>query len=302
MRCADGVRLHIEEHGPTGAGGPPAGGADAATVVLVHGWLMAVPCWHRQLADLPRRLDGREVRLLAYDHRGHGRSAPTPSALATVPQLADDLAALLADRAPRGPLVLVGHSMGGMTLMSLAERHPRLLADRVAGVVLMSTSPGRLHEATFRLGRTSSRAVHRLLPRALDLQQSAARRGLDPVPSGLVRTVVRRTAFGRGAHPDDVALVARLVDDTSAAAAAAFYRALGRHEGRPGLRALARVPTLVMTGDADGLCPTAHSDAMAGALPAGQLAVYRGAGHMLMLERADEVTDRIAAFTGSVLR
>ncbi|MFC7660023.1 alpha/beta fold hydrolase [Pseudonocardia benzenivorans] len=117
--AADGTPLHIEESGP----------ADAdVTVVMAHGWTLDSRTWE----PVARRLDAH-ARVLRYDHRGHGRSAPVDPSTMTIDQLADDMAAVVADRAPTGPLVLAGHSMGGMTIMALAERHPSLVADRVAG-------------------------------------------------------------------------------------------------------------------------------------------------------------------------
>jgi pimeloyl-ACP methyl ester carboxylesterase/NAD(P)-dependent dehydrogenase (short-subunit alcohol dehydrogenase family) len=275
--AADGVPLHVEEHGPADAG---------TTVVLVHGWLMATHCWHRQVPALA----AAGARVLAYDHRGHGASGATPPERATIDQLADDLAAVVDARAPQGRLVLVGHSMGGMTLMALAERHPHLLASRDVEVVLMSTTAGRVSEASFCVPAAVSPLVHRALPAQLAAQAAAERRGRDLVPAPVLRGIVRRSAFGRRPRREDVALVADLVAATPADAAAAFHRALAAHRRHPGLDALRDVPVTLLTGVRDGLCPTAHTHEIAAVLPHARLHTYPDAGHMLMLERAGDVT------------
>ncbi|MGH8868038.1 MAG: SDR family NAD(P)-dependent oxidoreductase [Actinomycetes bacterium] len=286
VAAADGLPLHVEEYGP----------ADApVTVVLVHGWQMSARCWHRQVPGLVA--DG--FRVLAYDHRGHGRSSATEPASATIDQLADDLAAVLEARVPTGPLVLAGHSMGGMTLMALAERHPRLLAERVAGLALVSTSPARLDESTFGLPQPFPALVHRTMPLVLQREQHAARRGHRFLPPAARRGMVRLSAFGRHPRPDDVALVTDLVMSTSPDAAAYFHRELGVHDRDHALASMRGVRTVLMTGTRDGLCPTAHTRAMAEALPEASLHVYRDAGHMLMLERAGDVTRVLRALAAS---
>ncbi|HSU09993.1 MAG TPA: alpha/beta fold hydrolase, partial [Pseudonocardia sp.] len=129
----DGVRLSCEEIEP-----PPGVPADL-TVVLVHGFALDRRTWHFQrrfLADLAEPV----VRQVIYDQRSHGRSERAPRSSCTIDQLGHDLAAVLRALAPDGPLVLVGHSMGGMTIMALAEQQPEFFAERVLGVAFLATS------------------------------------------------------------------------------------------------------------------------------------------------------------------
>ncbi|WP_425458456.1 alpha/beta fold hydrolase, partial [Amycolatopsis rhizosphaerae] len=122
----DGTALHVRATGPEDA---------PVTLVLAHAWTQDHTEWDPVLPLLPP-----QARVLRYDHRGHGGSAPARPGTATVAQLADDLAELIAERVPSGRVVLAGHSMGGMTVMALAERHPELVRLRVAGVALIATS------------------------------------------------------------------------------------------------------------------------------------------------------------------
>jgi len=101
------------------------------------------------------------VRVLRYDHRGHGGSAASPRGTANIDQLGDDLAALLRERVPTGKIVLVGHSIGGMSIMALAERHPELVAERVSGVAFVATSSGGLGNLTLGLPKPLATVVMR---------------------------------------------------------------------------------------------------------------------------------------------
>src|SRR3954469_2137799 len=128
MILSDGVGLHVRTSGP----------ADAPlTVVLLHGWCLNWRIWHHQIAAL--EASGR-VQVIAYDARGHGRSGATHLRSATLAQLGEDLAEILHRYAPTGPVVLVGHSLGGMSIMEYAGAHPTEFAARVRGLLLISTS------------------------------------------------------------------------------------------------------------------------------------------------------------------
>ena len=128
----DGVRLNVEVHESTDPG-------TALTILFVHGFTLNQDAWHfqrRYLRDLGR--------LVCYDIRSHGRSGPGPREHATIEQLARDLKRVLDAAVPPGPVVLVGHSLGGMVVMGLADAYPELFGDRIIGVALIATSPGRL--------------------------------------------------------------------------------------------------------------------------------------------------------------
>src|SRR6266481_1967736 len=123
----DGVRLHAEVFGPEDA---------PVTIVFCHGYTLSQEIWHYQQRDL-----ADDYRLVLWDQRSHGRSGRSDPARASIDQLGADLAAVLAATVPAGqPVVLVGHSMGGMTIMALAAQPPILFGSQVVGVVLISTA------------------------------------------------------------------------------------------------------------------------------------------------------------------
>ncbi|MEW2377488.1 alpha/beta hydrolase [Micromonospora sp. NPDC047812] len=288
LRLPDDVRLHVEATGP----------ADAeVTVVLLHGWTLDGRAWHRQLADLRRRF-GDAVRVVTYDARGHGRSSCMALPTATVAQLGDDLAAVLDEVAPTGRVVLVGHSMGGMTIMEYAHRHPEHFAARTAGLVFVSTTAeGHTHTAyglspriarLIRLAETTGAGV-------------LARCGAWRPPRALLRALrpsIRWMLFGDRCDPHDIRLVTSAVARATLRSIGGFRASIGAQHRLDTLAGLAHLPAAALVGDRDRLTPPPCAESIAGALPATELTVCPGAGHMLMMERPDEVN----AALGGVLR
>lgn len=283
----DGVPLHAQVHGPEDA---------AATVVLAHGYELSHVLWDRQVAALTAARP--DLRVVAYDQRGHGRSGRTAAVRATLGQLGRDLRTVLDELAPTGPVVLAGHSMGGMTLMALAEQLPELFGARVVGVALVSTSPGRLHEVTYGLPKAIATLGQKSLPwfNELARRQEEAGRG-KPARPGIVRLL-----FGRQPRPDDVRRTLAVMASCPAATVADFHLTFTEHDRVEALAALAEVPVLVLCGSRDRLCPPDHSRAIAAALPHAQLEVYAEAGHMLQLERHEEVSRRLVELAGVLAR
>lgn len=277
---SDGCALHFGISGP----------ADAElTLVLVHGWTQDHRTWDGVVARL-----GAGVRTLRYDLRGHGGSAPALDGTATIPRLADDLAELIADRAPRGPLVLAGHSMGGMTVMALAERHPELVERRVAGVAFVATSSGQMDRITLGLpgmaGQLSAR-FERRLAKAL-----AHRKGDRlPLSPAMVRSGARFLVFGDRPRRADVQTVADQLLCAHPASLGEFQDAISTHDRKVALATLRGTPAVVLAGEKDRLCPLPHAKVIADELPDAEFVRYPGAGHMLPQERAGEVAVRIGA-------
>ena len=199
--ASDGVPLHVEvdEYVSSGEAGRRRAGKSAApplTVVFVHGYALNLDCWHFQRSGY-RGL----VRTVYYDQRSHGRSGKSSLGHATIEQLGHDLKQVLDEVVPDGPLVLVGHSMGGMTIVALAELHPELFGDRVVGVGLISTTAGGLDPSRIVLpmlplsigGGLTHRAVRLLGSRASgDRRAAPDGRGLRDGRDGPVRVRRRR--------------------------------------------------------------------------------------------------------------
>jgi pimeloyl-ACP methyl ester carboxylesterase len=283
FRTAAGVGLNVETDGPEDA---------PVTVVLAHGWTLDLRTW----APVARALTapGRApVRVLRYDHRAHGRSDLVPRSEMTLEALADDLAELLTERVPAGPIVLAGHSMGGMAAMALAERHPGLVRERVAGLVLVSTACGGLAQSTLGLPVRMLGMVRRGEAKLAASERFDARPTLSRRP-GVLRPSVRFLLVGRGADADATRISARSLADCRPAAMIGFRPAFDTHERDDAMRVYEQVPTEVLVGSRDKLTPVAASRRIAAASPWARLTVYGGAGHMLPVERVGAVTGHLA--------
>jgi pimeloyl-ACP methyl ester carboxylesterase len=285
----DGVRLHVEEVGD----GEP-------TVVFVHGFALAQAAWHYQRRDL-----GDAGRLVFYDHRSHGQSQRAPDDTHTLEQLGRDLAAVLDAVAPRGPVVLVGHSMGGMTVMALAEHRPELFGDRVVGVVLVGTSATNMAELLVPVpiratGVATAKVlptVHRIAGRRAALIERSRRIGSD---FGFV--VTRRWGFGDDPSPAQVELVERLTSATPVDVLTSFASTFTERDRYDALPVVGRVPVLVIVGDKDRITPLRAARDIAARTPGAELVVLTGAGHMVMTERAPLVNLHLRAFLRRVGR
>ena len=286
VTAGDGTRLHVEQVGPPpGTGGRP-------TVVLVHGYTQEMAAWHYQRKALAA--DGHS--LVLYDQRSHGRSGRGPTENAHIDQLGDDLHRVLEECVPTGPVVLAGHSMGGMTIMALADARPELFGDRVVGVALVSTSTGLLAEVTFGLPAAVLPVTRRVLPwltRGMRRRPGPFERGRR-VGTDLAFLLTRHGGFGSSdVSPAVVEMVERMTAATPVDVIAEFYDTFTTHDKLHALDVLKPVPTLVVVGSADLLTPEEHSRTMAGALPDAELVVVPGAGHMVQLERPGDVTDAL---------
>jgi pimeloyl-ACP methyl ester carboxylesterase len=292
----DGVRLSCEEI-ETGPGVAPE-----LTVVLVHGFALDRRTWHFQRRFLAQLADPA-VRQVIYDQRSHGRSERAPRSSCTIDQLGHDLDAVLRALAPDGPLVLVGHSMGGMTIMALADQRPELFADRVLGVAFLSTSTGEVGAGGLP-GTFLSR--HNPVTRAVGVLagwQPGLVEGVRRAGHTLIWTLTRQFAYGdRRIDPARVDLVDSMISANAVDALTDFVDTLGTHDRRAALPALATCEVLVAAGDADQLIPFRHSEVIAAELPDATLVRLPGVGHLPMLEQPDvidaalgDLLDRCAA-------
>ncbi|MFD4226069.1 alpha/beta fold hydrolase [Streptomyces sp. NPDC058545] len=315
----DGTELYyetdeVEPDGGTGAGTRPGAGAGAGgtgprrrrlfgrkapgpvTVVFSHGYCLSQDSWHFQRAAL-RGL----VRTVHWDQRSHGRSergrAQAEGVTVGIDQLGRDLKAVIDAAAPEGRLLLVGHSMGGMTIMALADQYPQLIRDRVAAVAFVGTSSGKLGEVSFGLPVAGVNAVRRVLPgvlKALGSQAELVERGRRAT-ADLFAGLIKRYSFGsRDVDPAVERFAERLIESTPIDVVAEFYPAFTEHDKSAALPAFRDIPVLILAGDKDLVTPSSHSEAIADELPDAELVIVPDAGHLVMLEHPETVTDRMA--------
>ncbi|MGC4984462.1 alpha/beta fold hydrolase [Streptomyces sp. DT193] len=267
------------------------------TVVFSHGYCLNQDSWHFQRAALRG-----VVRTVHWDQRSHGRSGRGVAQLedrkpVTIDQLGRDLLAVIEAAVPEGPIVLVGHSMGGMTVMALADQFPELIRDRVVAVALVGTSSGRLGEVNFGLPVAGVAAVRRVLPgvlKALGQQAALVERGRRAT-ADLFTGVIKRYSFaGRDVDPAVERFAERMIEGTPIDVVAEFYPAFTDHDKTAALARFTEMPVLVLAGVKDLVTPSEHSEAVADLLPDAELVLVPDAGHLVMLEHPEVVIDRLA--------
>lgn len=301
VTASDGTELYVEIVEPrfrSAGDRPDAGeaGCRAPTLVFVHGFCLDMGAFHFQRKELAER---GEYRMVFYDQPGHGRSGRLRSGEYELPALGEALRAVLDDTVPDGPIVLIGHSMGGMTIMAFAERFPEIFGDRVVATVLMATSAGLIEQARFGVPGLLSRVGGPLLPVVRN-----ATRLTGPViertraaTSDLAWLLTRRYGFGGDRpSPSLVSYVERMNARTSVDTVVRYLRTLATHARHPALAALRHVPTLVIVGEKDMITPVAHSEEILRHLPEAEFVKVPGSGHVVMLEHGDEVNRALIDF------
>jgi pimeloyl-ACP methyl ester carboxylesterase len=292
VTASDGLALYAEVDAPRRR---PSSGDPA--LVFVHGYGLTLDSWHFQ-----RVAFRDDHRLIFYDQRSHGRSERSRAERCTIDQLGDDLAKVIEKLVPRRPVVLVGHSMGGMTILALAQLHPEWFGERVAGVVLVSTCADGLGDVTFGLPRSVARMLTDASPSLLAAVAHAPEvfeRGRR-MGSRYAYAITRRLAFG-GPVPDEyVGFVDAMLSATPVDVLAHFYPEFARLDKAHVLGAKAWPPTTIICGDRDLLTPVWLSRRMADALPHARLVELPQAGHLVMLERSETVSDEIALLLKTV--
>lgn len=283
VQSADGIELHAEAFGPE----------DAPTIVLVHGWTCTLGFWVHQIRAL-----SDEFRVVAYDLRGHGRSAAPADASYSIGSFAADLDAVLTACVPDGErAVVAGHSLGAMTLAVWAHAHREQAASRLAGAALVNTGLGDLiaESLLFRAPTPLARARQAALRALLS---SKAPIPLGPTP--ISHRVIRHLTLGPEASPATVAFCERMVLECRREVRAACGATISELEEREAIRSL-EAPAVVLAGAADKMTPPRHARQLAAELP--QLVAHveiPRCGHMGPVECPHEVSEQLRRLTRAV--
>jgi non-heme chloroperoxidase len=265
LRTPDGAELAVWDlaagHGP-----------EAPVVVLPHCW----GCSHEIWLPVARRLRKQGYRVVLYDQRGHGASTRGTAPLA-IETLAHDLAVVL-DATDVRDAVLAGHSMGGMTIMSLATHRPDVLRERAKAMVLVATAATSVGDRSGQRARVASAMV------------------ASPVVTRAMRAknghLFVRYAFGDSPVRAHVDLTRELFGGCHGTVRGDFLMAFATMDLLEGIATI-DVPTTVMVGSRDALTLPKKAEQIVATVPRARLVTLQYRGHMLPLEDPDAVTDEI---------
>jgi pimeloyl-ACP methyl ester carboxylesterase len=279
VNTSDGVPLAVREAGP----------ADApVTMVFVHGFCLRMDAFHFQRTRLAEKW-GPRVRMVFYDQRGHGRSGEAAPETYTLTRLGEDLESVLKALAPRGVIVLVGHSMGGMTVLSHARQFPDQYGQRIVGAALISSAAEGvarsplgeiLKNPALEAVRFTARSAPRLMHRGRNVSRS------------LIGPVLRAASYSDLHVSRSLdAFSQQMMNGTPIATLVGFLEALEKHDETAGLWTLLKVPTLIACGDHDLITPDEYSRKMAASMPSSELVIVTGASHLALLDKPDAIND-----------
>ncbi len=289
VRSFDGTELAVNVVGPDDA---------PATVVFAHGFTLDMTAWHFQWRALSAR-----YRCVLYDQRGHGRSSPGAEGDYTLEAMGRDLKAVLDATVTDGPVVLIGHSLGGMSILALAAAHPEEFGRRVRGVVLANTAASDVLRAV--LGNLGSKAALRMLPAARRFvsdpkRADRIRERLVGGGADLAFLIARATNFGPHAAPSVIDHVVSISARAPLEVWTDVMASLLEMDLGHALEHV-RVPTLVVASDLDRLTPPASALALKSKLPDARLVELEGTGHCSMLERPERFNELVEGFVAEAL-
>lgn len=275
----DGVPLAVREVGPTDA---------PLTAVFAHGFCLRMGAFHFQRMRLSDEW-GSDVRMIFYDQRGHGRSGEAPPETYTITQLGTDLETVLQVIAPRGPIVVVGHSMGGMTVLSHARQYPHHYGDRIVGAALISSAAegvakSPLGEILNNPALEAARFAARSAPKLVHRGRNATR--------SLIGPILRAASYADvNVSPSIVAFSEKMMLETPIPTMIEFLHALEVHDETAALRTLANIPTLIVCGDHDLVTPDEYSRKMSHALRQSEMIIVSRSGHLVLLSKPEPIND-----------
>ena len=282
----DGVPLHVEVDEPAADAAQP----QHPTIVLCHGYTLSVHSWVLQRKALQRA----GYRVVAWDQRSHGRSEVADGDSCNIEQLGRDLHRVIEEAAPEGPLVLIGHSMGGMTVMSMADQFPDTVRERVIAAAFVATSAGGQNMMTLGFGQFVGRLLGRLGPRFLarigtqqQLVNTARRVGRD-----VEDLIVDHYSFASPVAQHTIRYTGDMIMSTPLKVMADFLPSLNMHDKQASLEQFHGIETLVVNGMQDLLTPPDHSEAIVRLVPGAEHVVIEDAGHILMLEHPEVVNEQ----------
>lgn len=279
----DGVQIAAYDSGPPDA---------ARTIVLLHGLCLSSQSWSA-IVDLLSAGLGESVRIICYDHRGHGRSGQAAAASYNVDQLADDLGDVITGLGVSGSLTLAGHSLGGIVALTYCARARRRQPVRPDGLVLVATAAGQLAQRG--LGRLLATPAPDLLAWLVGHAPAAAvDHGVRVVARPACELLARWGGIDAAQRQVLGQMCANALTSTALSTAAGFLSQLRSFDQTSALGQI-RACTVVLSGGVDFVTPLGHAEQLVAGIQGAQHRHFPRAGHMLLQQAPREVADAITA-------
>jgi pimeloyl-ACP methyl ester carboxylesterase len=278
----DGTVLQVECYGPP----------DAPPILVTHGWGVTSTQWYYLKRELAARF-----RLIVWDLPGCGYSTRPPNADYSLDKMARDLDAILTLVGTR-PVVLLGHSLGGMLLLTFFRLFPEVLGARVCGLVLAHTTytnPVRTTAKSTLYTALQKPVLEPLLRLTIWLSPLVWLLNLLSYLNGTAHLSTARQSFAGAATRGQVRFVTRFLLQISPAVLARGMFGMLRYDATATLNTIP-IPVLIVAGDRDTSTTPAASTFMKAAIPGAQFTMLTPAKHQGVLEHHTPFAQTVAAF------
>lgn len=267
---SDDIAIHTYVVGPAQA---------AATVVFIHGFTLAAEVYYLQTEFLEKHFP--HTKSVLIDARGHGATGPVAPERCTVEGTADDVFAAIKAHAETGPLILVGHSLGGLTALNLVKRAPAAVRDRIVGLVLVATSIESLSAQG--LPQVLASPIADNVKNAVETAPEDAQKFREYASKFLAPTLAT-AVFQRKTSKEVIQFHAAMIHETPLDTFVGFFDDLQEHDELDAAPALQGLSGFVLAGEKDDVTPISQATRICELWPEAKLQVAQGAGHMLPLE------------------
>jgi pimeloyl-ACP methyl ester carboxylesterase len=284
----DGSVLQVEFYGPE----------DAQPLILVHGWGANSTIWYyakRQLCD--------RFRVIVWDLPGLGKSKPPKNHDYSLEKFAHDLEAVLGLVGDK-PAILLGHSLGGMSILTFCRLFPEHLQQKVAGLILVDTTyTNPVKTAIFSkfLRIIQKPLLEPLLHLAIFLSPVVSLMNWLSYLNGMLYISTEVSGFTGTQTRGQLHFATLLSAKSSPGVVARGTLAMFDFDETPTLSQI-NVPVLLIVGDSDRATVPGASIRMKAELEQSDLFILKPAGHMGLMEQNQQFANAVSAFIADLAK
>ncbi|MDB6173982.1 MAG: Arylesterase [Chthoniobacteraceae bacterium] len=287
LRRPDGSELHVEFYGPE----------DATPIVLTHGWGFDSREWNYLKQEL-----SEQFRLIVWDEPGLGKSAAPANRDYSLETFAHNLDAVLS-LAGNKPAILLGHSIGGMTILTFCRLFPQSLGSRVAGLILTHTTP------TDPVHTASGAAFYTAIEKPVLVPLMYLTIALSPLVwlmnwlsywNGSAHLSTKRGSFGGTETWEQIDFATKFQPQAPPAVLARGMLGMMRYDATSALHSIP-IPTLVVAANKDSTTKPEASQEIHSAIPNSQLITLAPAKHLGLIEHHHQYAKAVREFVFSTV-